>query len=435
METSYTVSVPAGPRTGRVPIPASKSRAHRLLICASLSRESSRIYCPGISKDIQATADCLCAMGADIAFLPSSSEFQIRRPISRHMAPTEAFLPCGESGSTLRFLLPVTGALGIPGVFQMEGRLPERPLLPLIEVLEAHGMQIRRDGSLLRCKGRLRAGDYSIPGNISSQYISGLLFSLPLLEGESILRVTGDIESAGYIAMTEETLRLSGFTLKKQNAEYQIPGMQTGTVPPTLSVESDWSSAAFFCCMGALSPAGVTVTGMNPHSMQGDRKILDLLAGFGAKVLWQDDAVTVYRGSMRGLTINASDVPDLVPVLSVVAAAAQGRTVISHAERLRLKESNRLQTTVAMLSGLGAKICETADGLIIEGAGSDLSGAPCLSGGVVSSFQDHRIAMSAAVAASVCSSPVTVLDAQCTEKSFPGFWQTLSRLSEKEASI
>ncbi len=272
-----------GPRSGLVTIPASKSRAHRLLICAALSRTPCEILCSGISRDIQATVDCLRGMGADISLRGDVISVV---PIPRDSTPsrrTPAELPCGESGSTLRFLLPVAGALGLSAVFLMEGRLPERPMQPLTGVLEAGGITIRQEGARLFCEGQLKPGAFCIPGNISSQYVSGLLFALPLLAGDSTLEVTGSVESADYIRMTEDALSLAGFRLSRQEFRYAIPGAQTGRIPSRLTVESDWSSAAFFLCLGALSPAGVTVRGMNPTSTQGDRAVLEILAAFGAR--------------------------------------------------------------------------------------------------------------------------------------------------------
>ena len=411
-----------GPRSGCVRIPASKSRAHRLLICAALSGGEHRLICRGISRDIEATMACLRGMGFEIDLEGDAISV---RPAEKR-PEKDVLLPCGESGSTLRFLLPVAGALGLEGEFLMEGRLPERPLQPLWSLLESGGMKLVRQGDRLRFSGQLRPGKYAIPGNISSQYISGLLFALPLLAGESRLTVTGKIESADYIAMTEDALSLFGVPMIRQEHTYIIPGRgyQQGnaSVPNPLRVEADWSSAAFFLTMGALSPAGVTVQGMELGSRQGDRRILELLAGFGAEVIVSEEEITVRRRELHGQRIDASGIPDLVPVLAAAAAAAEGETVIEHAERLRLKESDRLQTVSAMLRGLGAEIQETADGLIIRGR-------ELLQGGTVSSYNDHRIAMSAAVAAAACREPVTVEGAECTEKSFPGFWHILQAIS------
>ena len=416
-----------GPRSGVVEIPASKSQAHRLLICASLGQAPAELICHGLSRDIEATALCLRALGAGIVL--GGDRIRVE-PIAKSAEPSmprgeeNAVLPCGESGSTLRFLLPVTGALGVPSVFRMEGRLPERPLSPLKELLESRGMEIRRDGDLLFCRGRLTPGVYRIPGNISSQFVSGLLFALPLLSGDSRLEVTGPVESEDYIRMTENALSQTGWRLDRSGNEYHIPGGQKGNTPALLRVESDWSSAAFPLAMGALSPIGVSLRGMNPDSAQGDRRILDLLAGFGAHVAWNGDMVTVSGAALHGQRIDAASIPDLVPVLSAVASFAEGETVICRAQRLRLKESDRLQTTSAMLSGLGADIRETADGLIIRGKPEGIRG------GAADSFGDHRIAMSAAVAASRCAESVTVLNARCTDKSFPGFWETLRKLTQ-----
>ncbi len=417
--------VAPGPRSGALSIPASKSVAHRLLICAAFSAAPVRLLCHGISRDIRATADCLNAMGAAVSMEDEAlTIFPLK---TKDPGADWTALPCGESGSTLRFLLPVVGALGLRAVFHMEGRLPERPMDPLTEELSAHGQVLRKEGSLLYSEGRLCPGAYAIPGHISSQYVSGLLFALPLLAGESTLEVTGRVESADYIAMTESALTRSGFQIGKSGYTYRVPGAQRGRLPGEMPVESDWSSAAFFLCLGALSPAGIRVSGLNLASSQGDRAVLEILKGFGASVESAPEAVTVRARPLQGFEIDASGIPDLVPVLSVVAAGARGDTRFTHAERLRLKESDRIQTTLSLLKSLGARAEETPDGLIVHGAGGEAPG-PCLSGGSVQAYNDHRIAMSAAVAAALCENPVEVSDPRCTEKSFPRFWETLEAL-------
>ena len=409
-----------GPRTGSVRIPASKSQAHRLLICAALGAQPVALRCDGVSADIAATARCLRALGADITD-DGAGTFHII-PIAGEM-PVHADLLCGESGSTLRFLLPVVGTLGADVTFHMEGRLPERPLSPLDAVLAAHGMTIRRDGALLHVAGQLRPGAYELPGDVSSQYISGLLMALPRLPGESTLAVTGKLESAGYIAMTEDALRLSGIRLQKSGRTYTIPGGQTARLPAQCHVEGDWSNAAFFLCMGALSPAGVTVTGLSVASSQGDRAVLDVLRRFGADVRETQDAVTVRRGALRGVTIDAAPIPDL----SVVAALADGETQIVNAARLRLKESDRLESTAAMLRALGGQV-------EVHDSGLTITGRPVLTGGTVDPQRDHRIAMAAATAACGCTAPVTVHDCACTDKSYPRFWTDLSALKTVPAA-
>ena len=414
-----TVTVGPGSRWGEISIPASKSQAHRLLICAALGRESCRIACDGISRDIAATAVCLNALGAEIR---AESEGVLSVEPIEKLPQSEICLPCGESGSTLRFLLPLVGALGAEAVFIMEGRLPERPLAPLDSELERHGMSLRREGEWLYCRGRLSPGEYSLPGNVSSQYISGLLMALPLLDGESSLQVAGELESSAYVDMTEDALGISGIVSEKKGWTYRIPGGQRAALPRSLRVEGDYSNAAFFLCMGAVSEKGILVSGLGENSRQGDRAVLDILRRFGARISREGDRVLARRGELRGCTIDASPIPDLIPVLSVLAAGAEGETRVIKAGRLRLKESDRLKSSAALLRALGAQVRELDDGLVIRGRGS-------LTGGRVDSWGDHRIAMSAAMGASLCCEPVIIDGAEAVNKSYPNFWRDLESLS------
>ena len=397
-----TQTIPRSHLSGSIPAIPSKSAAHRLYICAALANTPTVITCDGTSKDIEATKACLAAM-------------QAGQPI----------LPCGESGSTLRFLLPVVAALGLEADFRMEGRLPQRPLAPLDEQLQAHGVTLTRpQPDLLHVSGRLTPGAFTLPGNVSSQYISGLLFALPLLDGESTLTVTGAVESAPYIAMTLDALHQFGVRPELHNNVYTIA--PTPYVSPGIAaVEGDWSNAAFWLCAGALS-GPVTVTGLNPDSLQGDKAIFEILSRFGANTQQTDGSFTVSPGPLTAIDIDAAAIPDLVPVLSVAAAAAKGTTRIYNAGRLRLKESDRIQTVLAMLRSLGADAEETADGLLIHG------GKP-LSGGTVDSANDHRIAMAAAVAGTLC--PVTVTGAEAVQKSYPKFWEDYEKMKAPSSPL
>ena len=406
-----------GARTGEVHIPASKSQAHRMLLCAAMGENEVTLRCRGLSKDILATVACLKALGASV---DAEGEVLHLRPVSAP-PPGLCLLPCGESGSTLRFLLPLVGALGASAVFEREGRLPERPIEPLGRELCRNGMDIRSDGARLSCSGQLRPGAFSLPGNISSQYISALLMTLPLLEGESTLRIEGALESAAYVAMTEEVLRLGGVRTEKTGYGYRIPGGQRCRFAPELSVEGDYSNAAFFLCAGALSERGIRVTGLDPQSRQGDRAIVPLLEEMGAQVASDGSSVTVKCAALHGITIDASPIPDLIPVLSVVAAAASGETRVIHAQRLRLKESDRLHSTTQMLRALGAEAEELPDGLVIRGGRT-------LAGGTVDACGDHRIAMSAAVAGGICRGAVTICGSECVQKSYPDFWTDFQQL-------
>ena len=412
-QRKFSVGLPPGQRSGKVRIPASKSVAHRLLICAALGQTKTAIRIDGFSKDILATAACLKALGAGIEIRKDVIRVKpIRKPVSGGM------LPCGESGSTLRFLLPVAGTLGVSGVFRMEGRLPERPMQVYEDLLRAHGMTIERDGNWLRFGGQLQSGEYRLPGDVSSQYFSGLLMALPLISGDSTVIAEGKLESADYIRLTENAVSRAGVRLERKGQTWTVPGLQRFHLPGFLRAEGDWSNAAFFLCMGALSEEGVTVRGLNLDSAQGDKAILEIMQRFGAIVSTEADSVTVRRGELCPVTIDAAPIPDLIPVLSVLACAAVGDTQIINAARLRMKESDRLQSTAKLIGDLGGNVEELPDGLVIHGTGS-------LRGGTVDPCNDHRIAMSAAVAACMCTEWVTVLDAQCVQKSYHSFWGEL----------
>ncbi|MCQ2771055.1 MAG: 3-phosphoshikimate 1-carboxyvinyltransferase, partial [Clostridia bacterium] len=336
-------------RKGTVQVPASKSQAHRLLICAALAKNKSVLVCDGISKDISATIKCLNALGADIKV--ENDKIYVS-PITSLVK--DAHMYCGESGSTLRFMIPIVGAFGVNATFHMEGKLPERPISPLDEVLIAHGMAFNKVNAELHCSGKISGGKFSIPGNVSSQYITGLLFALPMLDSDSTLEVTGKIESSDYILMTEDALKNSGISFVKKENIYSIYGNQCYEVRNEVIVESDWSSAAFMLCAGAFSNEGIKLKNINLSSTQGDKRIVKILEQFGANVETKNDVVTVKKDRLDGITIDASQIPDLVPVICSVASVAKGRTIITNAERLRIKESDRIETTVKMLSNLGA---------------------------------------------------------------------------------
>lgn len=414
------VTIQPGPRQGRVRIPASKSQAHRLLLCAALGEGETELLCGGLSADIRATMDCLRALGAGIW---QEGERLRVKPI--RTAPRSCALPCGESGSTLRFLLPQAGALGTEAVFHRKGRLPQRPLRPLDEELRSHGMKLREEGEALYASGKLTAGDYTLPGNVSSQFISGLLMALPQLPGDSRLTVTGELESAGYVAMTEDTLAESGIRWQRTGQVWSIPGGQRFHPPRLCQVEGDWSNAAFFLCAGALSRRGVTVEGLSLRSSQGDQAVLRLLRRFGAEVTEREGAVTVRSGMLHGITVDAGPIPDLIPTLSVVAAASVGDSRMENARRLRDKESDRLEGTAALIRDLGGSARVEGDTLIIHGRGG-------LRGGNASVLGDHRLAMAAAIAACACRESVTVDDSRCVEKSYPRFWEDFRQLKGEE---
>lgn len=398
---------------------SSKSEAHRALICAALSDGKTKIICTDTNADIDATAACLNSLGASV--LRTSDGFEVT-PISDPSANAE--LDCNESGSTLRFLLPLCVSLGADCSFIMRGRLASRPLSPLYELLQNNGITLTEQGkSPLDISGRLTSGNYSVAANISSQYISGLLFALSVAEGDSTLSLDGKIESAPYILMTLNTLLEFGANVKfdYDNNIFHIRGKERLVSPAEFTVGGDWSNAAFYLSAGAIGKDPVTLRGLNQESAQGDRAILSVLEKMGADIDISGDAVTVSPSKLRGADIDAADIPDLVPILSVVASVADGETRICNASRLRLKESDRIESVCNLLSALGADISATEDGMIIHGKEK-------LLGGEVDSFNDHRIAMSAAIASLVCEGTVKISRFEAINKSYPSFLDGFERV-------
>jgi len=376
------ITIFPGKLCGTVRAVPSKSMAHRLLILSAFSDGPTTLLLKEASRDIEATASCLRALGASIT--RSEDGYHINPAPS---IPPCAELECGESGSTLRFLLPIVGALGVNATFHMEGRLSQRPLSPLWEEMERMGCTLSRPTrhSIL-CRGRLQPGNYRIRGDVSSQFISGLLFAINLMDKPSALEITEPIASGPYIQMTKSALELFA------------PGRHS---PGTVAVEGDWSNAAFFLAANALGQS-VTVSGLNPNSVQGDR------------------AVSVWLPRLsQPCTVSGTDFPDLIPILSVIAALRLG-AVFTDIHRLRDKESDRVAAIVSMIRSLGGRAEAAEDSITVFGTG--------LIGGTVNSFHDHRIAMAAAIAATVCKEQVTILDAQCVSKSYPTFWEEFSRL-------
>lgn len=422
---------------GIVRAPSSKSEAHRALIVAALAGlygagcHVRRVRCTDLNQDIEATVRCLSALGAGIS---REGEDFVVTPIAR--IPEQAELDCGESGSTLRFLLPVCCALGsvegAPEGFTVSlighGRLPERPLSPLYEELVAHGAVLSPMGSNpLMVQGKLTAGDYAVDGGVSSQFISGLLLALPLIGGDSTLSVTGKIESVPYIHMTTDAISRVTGAVGGDLPRYSVTARGSHPMFPIENCASlvggDWSGAAFFLTAGVLCGEGdsITLTGLDLGSRQGDKAIVEVLRSMGGDVRETEDGLTAFSSRLHGVRIDATQIPDLVPILAVAASVADGETVIFGASRLRLKESDRLKTVSDMIAALGGDITETPDGLIIRGV-------PSLWGGIVDAAGDHRIAMSGAVAATVCREAVTVVGAESVAKSYPAFWDEFERV-------
>ena len=396
------VIIEPGPLRGSVAVPASKSHVHRLLLAAALSQcpgedyAETDIYCPEDSADVDATLCCLNALNCAVRRIGDRLNV-----LSSVLWPQNALLDCRESGSTLRFLLPICAALPVSVTLTGRGRLPSRPLEPLLSVLRAHGARIEGNALPLNVGGGLKSGEYSLPGNVSSQYFTGLLFALPLLPGDSVLRYTSRLESRPYVDLTLSVLRQFGVRAEEAPDGWRIPGSQTFVSPGAAVAEGDWSAAAFWLGANALG-SEVKLTELNSASAQGDRAAASLLKKIGG-------------------SIDVIDTPDLMPILSAVAAALPGvNTRITGAARLRLKESDRLSAMAAAICALGGEAEETPDGLVIHGK--------ALTGGTVDGQNDHRVVMSAAIAATACRGPVTILGAEAVNKSYPMFFVDFSCL-------
>lgn len=416
---------------GTVALPPSKSAAHRMLIAGALCGAPVTVSPVDASRDMEATLRVLRALGAQADYDRASRTVSLN---GVGLSKGEGdLLPCGESGSTLRFLLPVAAALGGRWTFTGEGRLPQRPLTAYEELFPAHGARLTptgEEGLPLVCEGRLAPGRYALAGNVSSQFITGLLLALPLLEGDSEIVLTTPLESSGYVDLTLAVLEKFGVAPETTPTGWRVPGGQKYRAPASLRVEGDWSQAAFFLALAALDPMGhaLRLTGLDPASVQGDKACVEVFTGFGLETRWEDGALIARNpragepfGGLTGQVIDAGQIPDMVPALAVTAALARGETRIVNAARLRLKESDRLAAMEAALTALGGQVTATADGLVIQGV-------EALAGGTALGCNDHRVVMALAAAGLRSRQPVRVTDERSIEKSYPGFFRDLAQI-------
>ncbi len=413
------ICVKSGTLNGTVSMPPSKSAAHRAIICAGLAKGKSVITPVDLSNDIKATIACMKALGAEICLdgktltVDGTNTFQNRK----------AVLDCGESGSTLRFLVPVCSAGDVNAEFVGHGKLPERPIGIYLDCLPEKGVACETKGGLpLKVSGQLRSGTYEVAGNVSSQFITGLLLALPMLEGDSEIVLTSELQSVGYIDMTTDIMHRFGIDADRTATGWKIAGGQRYQ-PQRFTVEGDWSQAAFFMTAGALG-GKVTIDNLDISSRQGDKACVEIYRRFGAKITEQNGKITIEPDRLCGIEIDARDIPDMVPALAVTAALAEGVTVIKNAERLRIKECDRLSAMADGLLRLGADIRETKDGFVITGVKS-------LQGAQVEGYNDHRIVMSLAVAAARTEGEMIITDRESINKSYPGFFDDYRKLGGK----
>lgn len=401
------VTITPGLLHGTVRIPASKSVAHRMLICAALADGVSTISGVDISRDITATMDVLTAFGA--AFQQNGSSITVTG-IGGNPS-REANADCCESGSTLRFLIPVAAALGIRTTFLGQGRLPQRPITAYLRELPKKGITFAYANTMpFTIEGQLQSGVYELEGDVSSQYVTGLILALILLPGDSEIRMLSRLESKPYVDLTIACLRQFGAEVQETASGYRIPGGQKLHACDQ-TVEGDYSQAAFFFVANVLGST-IELTNLNPKSVQGDKKIVEIT---------EQMCYNLKEGLPACFSVDASDIPDLVPILAVLATFGTAPSRITGAHRLAIKESDRLSSTAAMLNALGGDVTATEDGLEIRPVFE-------LHGGTVDSCGDHRIAMCAAVAATRCTGAVTILHGECVEKSYPQFYEDYRQL-------
>lgn len=403
---------------GKIKAIASKSDAHRAIISAALFSESTKIYISETSEDIEATVSCIKAMGAEI--IKNGNEYIIE-PVK--IALKNPDINCNESGSTLRFLLPVLAALGNGARFTGRGRLPERPMGLIINLLKEHGISFIEEKLPFEIEGKLTPGEFKIEGNVSSQFISGLMFALPLLNEKSKITLLSPPQSQAYINMTISVLKQFGVVIECVSDGYIVHPIDKLREPIEYIVEGDWSNAAFFLVGGALS-GNIEMTGLNLNSKQSDKKILDILKLAEADVVLENDSIIVKKSDLKPFSLDVSQFPDLFPITAILACGAKGKTKLFNAARLRIKESDRIIATRELIEGLGGRAEETEDSLIIYGSGK-------LTGGKAYSVNDHRIAMSAYIASSICDTEVKLFGAEAVRKSYPDFKNDFCSLGGK----
>jgi len=404
---------------GNIVVPSSKSLGHRGIIAAALSRGISRVYNIQLSKDIEATMELMKELGAVVNIEDQNLYIDGRKMFSYEK---KLDLRCRESGSTLRFLIPLALTKDGDYIFHGEGKLISRPLEPYYEIFEEKGIKYSReeDGLPLKVSGKLTSGTYRVRGDISSQFITGLLFSLPILEGNSRIQITTKLESKGYIDLTLDILKDFGIEIENNNyKEFNIRGAQKYN-SRNYYVERDYSQGAFFLVAGALG-SSIVCSGLNKDSLQGDKVILDILEAMGCNVEESKEGIKVKPSKTKGIEIDASNCPDLVPILTVLASLSEGETKIVNAKRLRIKECDRLHAITKELNKLGANIIELEDSLIISGVNE-------LKGGEVDSHNDHRVVMALAIAATRARGNVIINNPSAVEKSYPNFFKDYFKL-------
>ena len=423
-----TVKIFPGKLKGKIQVPSSKSQTHRAILCAAMADGVSKIRNVVLSEDIQATIEAAKAFGAELSKTPTDRNGKLSDLVvsgNGFLEKRKKMIDCGESGSTLRFSIPLALTTGEEFSFTGRGKLPARPMGDYYRIFKDKGIPYETDGGKLplTVKGKLKAGTYSLEGNVSSQFVTGLLLALPLSDGPSEIVLKSPLESGTYVDITLAIQEKFGIKVKREGYKSFFIEKQ-GYHPADVEMEGDYSQAAFWMVAGLIGER-VELEGMKMDSVQGDRAAVGLLRRMGGSLRESATSITADPSSMKSIEMDASNCPDIVPIMAVAAALAEGTTIIRNAERLRFKESDRLKATREELGKLGAKIVETRDGLLVHGV-------KALKGGVkVWSHNDHRIAMALAVASTLCQEPVVIEGMDAIRKSYPEFANDFKELGGK----
>lgn len=420
------VKITPGKLKGEITVPPSKSLSHRAVIAAGLSKGISVVDNIIFSEDITATCKAMEALGVRIT-RENNTDGTVKLIIdgSEKSAVQKDVIDCSESGSTIRFFIPIALTEQNNVTFTGRGKLVTRPLKEYYNIFEEQGIQYTTtEGALpLNVNGKLKAGHYKIAGDVSSQFITGLLFALPLLDGDSEIQITKNLESIGYVDLTLDVLDKFCIAVENDNYKtFRVKGNQKYKAHD-YRVEGDFSQAAFWLVAGAVG-GNISCSDLNTESLQGDKAILDIMKKMNSNIKEADGNMISCEAETTAAVIDGSQCPDIIPVLSVLAAVSSGTTEIINAGRLRIKECDRLKAMATELTKLGAYVEEKEDGLIIRGKAM-------LNGGEVDSWNDHRIAMALAVASIRCSEPVVIKNSGSVKKSYPTFWEDFKKLGGK----
>ena len=414
------IKILPGLNGGKIDAIPSKSHAHRMIICAAFADRPTELMLNGSSDDIETTLGCVKALGCAVE--KKSGSLVIRPAAGISAVPV---LDCGESGSTYRFMLPVTAALGIDAEFLLKGRLPERPMGPLFEILSENGVRIdtERPGSV-SVSGKFECGSVSIRGNVSSQFITGIMLAAPVMRKKITINIEGPLASSGYVDITADIMRMFGVNAVLNGNTITVDGEKGYISPGKAAVEGDWSNTAYILAMCLAGSKDIKVDGINAGSVHGDMEICSILRSFGLEPEISGSSIYVKAGPVCPCEIDAGNIPDLVPAVAALACGAEGKTVIKNISRLKLKESDRILSVTQGLRTAGADISSDGENITVNGTGN-------LEGGTIDSFSDHRIVMMAAIAAQLSERGVTVKHAEAVSKSYPAFFDDAKKLGTK----